>query len=130
MAAPLQNLARNDSHEHAPSNFLAHHNAHHHMTKFDGMQSEAIPLEQMVLFQGLSVDELAEIKSHLRPKAFPANASILSMAQKSGVVYFLQRGTIKILSEDRYGTRAILAIVGRGDVLGEISAVDGLGHSA
>ncbi len=49
--------------------------------------------------------------------------------QPGKVVYFLIAGTVKI-TVDRDGHEAMLNVVGPGEVLGEISIVDGLGHSA
>jgi len=88
-------------------------------------EAAAIPL-----FKGLNADELTTVCGLLHTKTFATNTAVLTMHQKGSSVYFIRYGTVKICSEGRFGNTVIIAIVGAGDILGEIHTVDGLGHSA
>ena len=82
------------------------------------------------LFKGLTPEQLNEVRGLLRTKSFASGTEVLTMHEKGSSVYFIRDGTVKICSEGRHGNVVIIAIVGAGDVLGEINTVDGLGHSA
>jgi CRP/FNR family cyclic AMP-dependent transcriptional regulator len=82
------------------------------------------------LFAGLTEDQLVRIKGLLRHRAFPAGANIISIEQPGEVVYIILEGTVKIHVEQADGSDVILAILGPGEVVGEMSPVEGLGRSA
>ncbi len=83
----------------------------------------------ITLFRGLSPEEMARLCRHLHRKMFRSGTVVLAMGQRNSAVYFVVRGTLRI-SAERGGNQVILNVVGPGDVLGEVSVLDGLGHSA
>ena len=87
-------------------------------------------LHKVVLFQGLSVEEIATLQSLVHSRSFPAHSAILEWGQRGEGVYILVRGTVKISIGRSDGAEVILNILGPGQVLGELSAVDNEGHSA
>lgn len=87
-------------------------------------------LSTIPLFQDLPAEALAHAKTHLRRKSFPAHSYIFDADQPGTVVYILTQGTVKIHVVQDDGSDVIICIVGAGEVLGELSALDGLGHSA
>ena len=82
------------------------------------------------LFAGLSDDKLSRIKALLRHRSFPAGANIISIEQPGEVVYIILEGTVKIHIEQADGSDVILAILGPGEIVGEMGPVEGLGRSA
>lgn len=92
-------------------------------------QEDRSQLTNIELFRGLTVDETELLCAELQHKTFPAASQILTTNQPGSAVYFLVRGTVKV-TIDHDGREAVLNIVGPGEVLGELSLVDGLGHSA
>lgn len=88
------------------------------------------PLGNMPLFNGLTPDQLSRISSLLRQRTFPANSNIISIEQPGEVVYIILEGTVKIHVEQADGSDVILAILGPGEIVGEMGPVEGLARSA
>ena len=87
-------------------------------------------LAQISLFQNLSADELAWVSEHLHQRAFSAGSNLAMAEQPGEVIYIVIDGTLKIFTEQLDGTEVILAILGPGDTVGEMSLVDSAGRSA
>jgi CRP/FNR family cyclic AMP-dependent transcriptional regulator len=87
-------------------------------------------LGDLELFQGLSASELVQINGLLRSQAVPAGAHFITAEQPGEVVYVLLAGTVKIYVTRADGREVILAFLGPGDTVGEMSLVDSAGRSA
>ena len=87
-------------------------------------------LAELPLFHGLSLDQLLWLSEHLRYKTFPAEMGLITAEMPGEVVYIILRGTVKIHIEQVNGTDVVLAILGRGDTVGEMSLIDSAGRSA
>ncbi len=88
------------------------------------------PLGEMELFRGLSEGDLARVKELLHRSRFPAGQYIMSAEQPGEVVYVIQEGTLKVLLVQEDGSEVILAFLGSGDTVGEMSLLDSAGRSA
>jgi len=66
----------------------------------------------------------------MHSRTFSSNTIILEKGQEGDGVYILASGTTKICIRRDDGNEVILNILGPGQVLGELSAVDNAGHSA
>jgi CRP/FNR family cyclic AMP-dependent transcriptional regulator len=84
----------------------------------------------MPVFDGLSASELARMAGYLHMREVPANTSIFAVDQPGELVYMIRAGTVKVHVEQADGSDVILAILGPGEILGEISLIDRLGRSA
>jgi CRP/FNR family cyclic AMP-dependent transcriptional regulator len=82
------------------------------------------------LFQGLAADQLAELNQLLRCTTVPAGTHFITAEQPGEVVYVLLEGTVKIYVTQSDGREVILAFLGPGDTVGEMSLVDSAGRSA
>jgi CRP/FNR family cyclic AMP-dependent transcriptional regulator len=82
------------------------------------------------LLRGLSAAQLSQVSGYLYCRTYPAGANIITVEQPGEVVYLIQSGTLKIHIEQANGSDVILAILGRGDIVGEMSLVDSAGRSA
>lgn len=89
-----------------------------------------IPLAEVDLFSKLTPDELAGIAPLLRRHTYPTGVSIIDEEQPGDLVYILLGGTVRVQVEDAEGEPTILAILGPGDCVGEMSVVDRLTRSA
>lgn len=87
-------------------------------------------LTDIILFQGLTLKEWTRLKGYLQYKTFPAGTNIITAEQPGEVVYVIRKGTVKIFMDQADGSTVILAILGPGDVVGEMSMVDSAGRSA
>ncbi len=87
-------------------------------------------LGQLSLFHDLTPAELARVHALLHGRTFPAGTTLMSVDQPGEVAYIILHGTLKIHVEQAGGTNVILAILGPGEVVGELSLVTGPGRSA
>jgi len=87
-------------------------------------------LGELPLFRGLPLEQLAQLNHLLRRKTFPAGAEIITAEQPGEVGYIIVSGTVKIHVEQAEGSDVILAILGAGEIVGEMSLVERMGHSA
>src|SRR5215210_5515689 len=84
----------------------------------------------MPLFRGVPARELERLAPLLQERSFPAGTSILTAEQPGEAVYVLLKGSVKVYLTHTDGSEVILAILGTGEVLGEMSLADSLGRSA
>ncbi len=87
-------------------------------------------LGELPLFQGLPPDQLQQVSSLLRRKAFPAGSDIITADQPGEVAYIILSGTVKIHVEQADGGDVLLAILGAGEIVGEMSLLEHMGRSA
>ncbi len=93
-------------------------------------ESERNLLHDVDLFDGLMPEQSAAISMLLQRKTFPAGTNLMSIEQPGEVVYIILSGTVKIHVEQADGTDVIIAILGAGDTVGEMSLLDSAGRSA
>jgi len=91
---------------------------------------DASALAEISLFKGLPADRLKRLSEILRKKTVPAGTNMITAEQPGEVVYVVLEGTVKILIEQVDGREVILAFLGAGDTVGEMSLVDSAGRSA
>jgi len=92
--------------------------------------NDTATLGQIALFQNLSQAELAWLSEHLHRREFRAGSNLAMAEQPGEVIYVVLEGTLKIYTQRLDGTEVILAILGPGDTVGEMSLVDSAGRSA
>ena len=94
------------------------------------LQDELSSLGSIALFAGLTADELLHIASLLHRTGFPSGTNLFTVEQPGEVAYLILSGTIKVHVEQTDGSDVILAILGRGELVGEMSLVENIGRSA
>jgi CRP/FNR family cyclic AMP-dependent transcriptional regulator len=87
-------------------------------------------LAEISLFKGLPSERLKRLSEILRKKTVPSGTNMITAEQPGEVVYVILEGTVKILIEQVDGREVILAFLGAGDTVGEMSLVDSAGRSA
>ena len=86
-------------------------------------------LSYIKLFEGLTPTQLDWVAQRAHRRVFEAGRNVLTIEQPGEAVYIILHGTVKIHIEQ--GERdVILAILGSGDMLGEMSLIDSVGRSA
>jgi len=86
-------------------------------------------LSYIQLFEGLTPTQLDWIAQHAHRRNFEAGRNVMTIEQPGEAVYIILHGSVKIHIEQ--GERdVILAILGVGDLLGEMSLIDSVGRSA
>jgi CRP/FNR family cyclic AMP-dependent transcriptional regulator len=91
---------------------------------------EPSELGNIPLFRNLTGDELNWLTTHLHQRVFGAGSNLALAEQPGEVIYIVLEGTLKIFTQRLDGTEVILAILGPGDTVGEMSLVDSAGRSA
>ncbi len=87
-------------------------------------------LIKLPLFNGLEASQVAWLVDRFHYRTFQSSSNVLRAEQPGEVVYIILRGTVKIHIEQADGADVILAFLGPGDILGEMSMLDSAGRSA
>ena len=78
----------------------------------------------------LTETEAEDLRSVGRPRAYGANVTLFHQGDEAGPVVVLLTGRAKVVSLSSAGREVIVAVRGPGDLLGELSAIDGEPRSA
>lgn len=87
-------------------------------------------LANVALFEGLSDKQWQTLSEQLHQKTYPGGTHIITAEQPGEVVFIILSGTVKIYMDQTDGSTVILAILGPGDIVGEMSLIDSAGRSA
>ena len=79
---------------------------------------------------GLTDSEAEDLRSIGRTRAYGPNVTLFHHGDEAGPVVVLLTGRAKVLSLSSAGREVIVAVRGPGDLLGEMSAIDGEPRSA
>ena len=85
---------------------------------------------RITLFTELSSVELSTLLRHVEPFVVQAGHQLFSQGDASDGMYVIERGEVAVLAEPDGGSRVLLAEIGGGAVIGELSLVDGSPRSA
>jgi CRP/FNR family transcriptional regulator, cyclic AMP receptor protein len=91
---------------------------------------EPATLSEVSLFRGLSPEELERLAPLLRERTFSAGASVVIAEQPGEAIFVVLEGSVKVHLEQPDADGVILAVLGPGEVVGEMSLADSLGRSA
>ena len=87
-------------------------------------------LKELPLFRGLSAAELSRLNDLMGRTTFASGASVVTAEQPGEVVYVVMSGTLRVYLTKLDGTEVTLALVGPGEIVGELSLVDRVTRSA
>ncbi len=91
---------------------------------------DPVVLSEVALFRGLSPEQLSKLASLLHERTFPAGTNVITAEERGEGAYVILDGSAKVYVTHTDGTEIILAILGAGEVVGEMSLADSLGRSA
>ncbi|MEI9815244.1 MAG: Crp/Fnr family transcriptional regulator [Acidobacteriota bacterium] len=87
-------------------------------------------LAGVALFRELPTEIRRALAPQLFRKVFPARSTIMAVDQRGEAVYFILSGTVRVHVERPDGEDVVIAILGPGEMVGEMSLLDGRGRSA
>jgi CRP/FNR family cyclic AMP-dependent transcriptional regulator len=87
-------------------------------------------LGKLELFRGLSAAELARVNALLGRTTFPTGAMIMTATQPGELAYVILDGTLKVSTLEAGGRELTLALLGPGEIVGELALADRSGRSA
>lgn len=94
-----------------------------------GIPDPAI-LSEVALFKDLHSEQLSKLATRLHQKTFPSGTNVITAEERGDIVYVILEGSVKVYMTHTDGSEMILAVLGSGEVVGEMSVADSLGRSA
>src|ERR1041384_4188784 len=91
---------------------------------------DAETLTRIPLFAGVDTPVLEAINNRLRKHTFQAGSNVITAETPGEAVYIILNGTVKIKVDQADGKEVIIAILGTGALVGELSVIDSIGRSA
>jgi CRP/FNR family cyclic AMP-dependent transcriptional regulator len=87
-------------------------------------------LRAFPLFAGLNESQIALLAGMFRPCRAADGQTIMSADEPGGAAFIVQSGFVRVHVEQEDGSDIVLAILGPGELVGEMSLVDQLARSA
>tara|TARA_B100001250_G_C19728190_1_gene757100 strand:- start:30 stop:728 length:699 start_codon:yes stop_codon:yes gene_type:complete len=87
-------------------------------------------LRGVSVFSDLNDEELKGIVDFCRPRTYPKNSMIIIEEEFGDTVFGICEGTVKITRVNDEGKEVILALLGPGEIFGEMAIIDGESRSA
>jgi CRP/FNR family transcriptional regulator, cyclic AMP receptor protein len=87
-------------------------------------------LSEVALFRDLHSKQFSKLAARLHQKTFPSGTNVITAEERGDSVYVIVEGTAKVYVTHTDGSEVILAILGPGEIVGEMSVADSLGRSA
>lgn len=87
-------------------------------------------LRRVPLFSLLTVAQAEVISGAVIKRRFKRGEALVEQGQKSNALFILLTGRARVMTADSRGREVILATLGQGDYLGEMSIIDDEPHSA
>jgi CRP-like cAMP-binding protein len=82
------------------------------------------------LFAGFGPSEFESLENCLVRRLYPGGQILFHMGDEGGSLHVIERGRVKVTIPSNSGEELILAILGAGEILGELSLFDGKPRSA
>ena len=92
--------------------------------------AENITLNSINIFSELSDKECLAFQKFFKPRNYLKNSMIILEEEYGDLVFVVQTGTIKITRVNDEGKEVILALLGPGEIFGELAILDGEARSA
>ena len=87
-------------------------------------------LGALTLFAGLSETELSRLHQMMRSETVAADVLVVSQQEPTSEACVVLSGMLKVFVERPDGNDVVLAMLGPGEVIGELNLIDHLGRSA
>lgn len=87
-------------------------------------------LKKSSLFSNLASDDLKWLEGAMVRRRYAAGQVLFHMGDEGGSLHLITRGRIKVLIPSRQGEEVIVTILSTGEILGELSLIDGRPRSA
>ena len=87
-------------------------------------------LRRVPLFSLLTVGQAEAVSGALVKRRFKRGEVLVEQGQKSDALFILLMGRARVFTADSRGREVILATLGQGDYIGEMSIIDNQPHSA
>src|SRR6266699_499142 len=96
----------------------------------DTHSENMMALRREALFSGLKDPELDSLAQRAQRRRYRAGEAVFHKDDPGAMLYVLVSGLVKITLPSEEGHEAVLALVGGGEMFGELALLDGLPRSA
>lgn len=93
-------------------------------------QEKVTKLKAFSIFNDLTESELLPISKFIHYKILPSKTIFISQDSKPDVIYLLYRGLARAFRNTDEGKEINLSIIGEGEIIGEMGAIENLPRSA
>lgn len=96
---------------------------------FEEVEAEstvASPFDNVELFKGLDADELREILHACERRTFEPGELLFSEGEPAESMFLVEAGELEVRSRGEADDDVVLAVLGAGSVVGEMSILDGI----
>ena len=87
-------------------------------------------LRSVPLFVDLDDADLLNVEQSCTPRKYPKNSMIILEEEFGDIIFIILTGTVKITRVNDEGKEVILALLGPGEIFGEMAILDGEARSA
>ena len=87
-------------------------------------------ISDISIFSELKDDDLKKVAQFCMPRTYPKNSMIILEEEFGDTVFGICEGTVKITRVNDEGKEVILALLGPGEIFGEMAIIDGESRSA
>jgi CRP/FNR family cyclic AMP-dependent transcriptional regulator len=87
-------------------------------------------LRRVPIFSGLTPAQMSQLSGNVTKQRFKRGELIVEKGKKSGALFIILSGRARVTVTDDRAKVVILATLGPGDCIGEMSLIDGQTHSA
>jgi len=87
-------------------------------------------LSRAWIFSHLTEEQLQRIGERCRERVFRKGQVLFYMGDQGGYLYVIKKGAIKVIIEDEEAREVILSILREGEILGDMTLIDGSERSA
>jgi CRP/FNR family transcriptional regulator, cyclic AMP receptor protein len=87
-------------------------------------------LRRVPIFAGLTQAQMSQLSGNVTKQRYKRGESIIEQGQKCGSLFIILSGRARVILTDKRAKEVILATLGPGDCIGEMSLIDGQNHSA
>ena len=103
-------------------------------TADDGMGRPSHPalplLQDMVLFEALEPEQLAELAAHLKPRSLEPGEVLFAQGGTEATLYIVVSGILQISQHTELSGQRTAGFIGAGDYIGEVSLLTGTSYAA
>ena len=87
-------------------------------------------IKDISIFSDLKEEEVKQISEFCMPRTYPKNSMVILEEEFGDTVFAICEGTVKITRVNDEGKEVILALLGPGEIFGEMAIIDGESRSA
>jgi CRP-like cAMP-binding protein len=97
-----------------------------------GLQLPAVPslLQDIILFEALGVEQLAELAGHVNPRSLEPGEVLFAQGGTEAVLFIVVSGILEVSQHTESSGQQTVGFIGAGDYVGEVSLLTGAPYAA